>query len=165
MVQPEIILSLLVLGSMLMAAAAVACFVPRLPAALVAYMSMIACGMSNAAIFTTQSYVFWGIATALSLAITYMLPVEVAKSRLGVAYIGGGAIVGMVLGMLLNTMSGIILGAALGSLCAAIAFARTPAGHAMQFPSSKFFNYFAAKALPVIVTMSMIGASLIQIIS
>lgn len=156
---------MLVLGSMLMAIATVAIFVPRLPAALVAFASMVVCGLSNAAYFSTQSYIFWGIATALSLAITYMLPPEVAKARGGVPYISGGAIVGMVLGMLFNTMAGIILGAAIGSLMATIAFAKTPAGRPMQFPSSKFFNYFAAKGLPAIVTMSMIGASLVQLIS
>jgi uncharacterized protein YqgC (DUF456 family) len=160
-----IIIPLLMVGSMLLAAATIAIFVPRSATALIAMVAMLVCNASHAASFETKTFIFWAIAAVIAIAIDFMLPKQVAKSRVGVPFISGGAVVGMTLGMLLNTMAGIITGAAVGALLGAIAFANTPAGHPMQFPSSKFFNYFAAKGLHAIVTMSIVGAILIQIIS
>jgi uncharacterized protein YqgC (DUF456 family) len=165
MEQPHIIIALLVVGSMLLAISTAAIFVPRTQGALIAFAAMIVCNCSHAVTFATETFLFWGVATAISVALDFMLPPTVSKSRAGVPFISGGALVGMVVGMLTNSMAGIIVCSAIGSFLGAMAYANSQAGYAMQFPSSKFFNYLAAKGLPSIVAMSMVGAVFIQIIS
>lgn len=100
---------------------------------------------------------FWGIATLIALGINYMLPFQVATSRMGMAYIGVGALCGTAVGLVVASQAATICGAALGCLCGAIAYSRTPRGRQMDFPSTRFFNYLLAKGLPLTVVMSISG--------
>lgn len=101
--------------------------------------------------------VFWGIATLIALGINYMLPFQIATSRVGMPYMAGAALCGTMLGLIAATEAGMICGAAAGVLCGAIAYSRTPRGRVLDFPSSQFFNYVLAKGLPLIVVMSTSG--------
>lgn len=145
--------------SMLITLTAVAVFVPRLPAVLPAYAAMLLCRFGGICNFGNDTLIFWGVATLIALGITYMIPRNVAYSRVGVGFIGGGALVGAVLGMLTNTMAGIIVCTAAGVLMGGIAYTRTMVGrNIMSFPSRRFFNYLGAKGLPAIVALSMAAA-------
>ena len=109
--------------------------------------------------------VFWGVATILTLGINWMLPRHIWRSTVGLPFMAVGGLAGMAVGAVLNTMAAIILGTALGCLFGAVAFANTGAGRAvMTFPSKPFFNYLAAKGLPIVVALSMAGAVLVQFV-
>ena len=152
--------------SMLITLTAVAVFVPRLPAVLPGYAAMWLCRLGGIGIFSNDTLIFWGVATLIALGITYTIPRNVAYSRVGVGFIGGGALVGAVLGMLTNTMAGIIVCSAAGVLMGGIAYTRTPAGRGiMQFPSRRFFNYLGAKGLPSIVALSMAAACTVSLLA
>ena len=156
-------MSYIVIASMLVALTAVAVFVPRIPAVLCGYAAMWVCKAGGVSWFGTDSLIFWGVATAIALGITYLIPRQVAYSSVGVPFMAGGALAGTVLGMLSNTMAGIIAGAVAGALFGGIAFANTPAGRkVMRFPSAPFFNYLAAKGLPMAVALSMGAACAVQ---
>lgn len=101
--------------------------------------------------------IFWGIAALIALGITYMLPFEVATARLGMGFMTGGALCGMMVGLIASSNAGTICGSAAGVLLGAIAFSRTRRGVQMEFPSKKFFNYLMAKGLPLVVIMSSAG--------
>lgn len=99
-----------------------------------------------------SQYLFWCGAVAIAWGINVMLPPLVARSRAGVGYISGGALVGAIVGMLFS-IAGMIMGSVAGAFCGALAYSRSAAGAAMQFPSSKFLNYLCAKGLPAVVVM------------
>lgn len=101
--------------------------------------------------------IFWGIATLIALGINYMLPFQVATSRVGMPYMTVAALCGTMLSIIAGSQAAMICGAAAGLLCGAIAYSRTPRGRILDFPSSRFFNYMLAKGLPLIVVMSTSG--------
>ncbi len=156
---------LLMFGSMTMAVSMVLCFMSKRWATPVAYGAMWLCFLSGLVTIEMSTLLFWGLATAICVAIDVMLPPQVSRSCTGLYHIAGGSLAGAVVGMCANTMAGVIVGAALGAFFGALAFSRTQSGRPMHFPSSKFFNYLAAKGLPAIVLMSMLGQILIQLIA
>lgn len=109
--------------------------------------------------FAISDYImtFWGIATLIALGINYMLPFQVATSRLGMGYMSVGALCGTLIGIIAGSQAGMICGAVVGITCGAIAFSRTPRGRVTEFPSARFFNYLLAKGLPLVVVMSTAG--------
>lgn len=147
----------LVVSGLLLALTVVLTFMPRRAAAVSGYLAMAAAALSGAVAYEASTYIFWAVATLISVAINYMLPGEVARSRAGVPYISGGALAGTAVGMAIGTVAGVIVGSALGAFLGALAYGSTVAGRPMSFPSAKFFNYLAAKGLPVIVALSMVG--------
>lgn len=155
----------IIFTSMLLALTVVAVFIPRMPAALIAYAAMWLSRIGGIAAFSNASMIFWGVATALVIANNFLLPRHIVTSRVAVPYIGLGAVTGTVLGMLTNMMAGIIVGALFGAFFGAIVYANTARGReVMHFPSGKFFNYLGAKGIPVAVAMCMAGACLIQLL-
>ena len=103
-----------------------------------------------------MTFVFWGIATMLTVGLFYLSPKgEPDGHRSSNLYIGFTAMAGGLLGILLAPrvmVLGVVLGAAMGQL----AYSRTPAGKWMLEPSSQFWRYFAAKSLPAIVAVSIV---------
>lgn len=111
-----------------------------------------------------NTIIFWGITAAIALGINYMLPTEIAKSRVGVSYIAGGALTAAIAGTLLSTW-GTVIAAALGAILGSLAYSRTPSGKVLEFPSKKFFNYLCAKGLPITVNISLIVIYITLLIS
>ncbi|MDE7410560.1 MAG: hypothetical protein K2M94_00795 [Paramuribaculum sp.] len=103
----------------------------------------------------TNTLLFWGITAVIALGINYLLPADVAKSRVGVSYIAGGALTAAIAGTLLSTW-GTVIAAAIGAVLGSLAYSRTPSGNILEFPSKKFFNYLCAKGLPITVNISII---------
>lgn len=166
---PQILPSLnipwLVVTCLLAALTLVMIFMPRRPAAVAGYLALCAGELSGAVAYSGSTYLFWGVATLIAIAINYMLPATIARAREGVPFISGGALAGMAVGMALNTVASVIIGAAAGATLGAIAYANTAKGRILEFPSAKFFNYVAAKSLPVIVALSMIGIVMAGVIA
>lgn len=147
----------------LLMAAVITSYLPRIPAVLPAYAGMLVLYFSGFASFMlgADALWFWGIASVLVLGLDYMLPREVTRSSAGVPFIVTGAIAGMAVGIALSTVASVIIATAAGAFFGAIAYANTRAGREiMTFPSRQFFNWFAAKALRAIVTLSITGISL-----
>lgn len=158
------IVSLILFGALAFLAI-VTVYIPRFPSAVAGYGAFAAAWLSDITAIEVKSLIFWGIATCIATAIRVMLPRTIARSRAGVAYISGGTMTAVFVGMLFNTNAGVILAALCGAVLGAIAFSNTEKGRPMEFPSRKFFNYTAAKGLPVVVSLSMVAISLLHIIS
>lgn len=133
-------------------------YINRMPAAATAFLAMLCLEWSGAVTWTGYTLAFWGIAVAAALVNRYwLLPGALASSHSGTPYTATGAIAGAAVGMTMMHASTIILGAAAGALFGGIIYARTPAGAILAFPSSRFWGWMGAKALPAIVTASMAG--------
>ena len=135
----------------------VAMFIPRMPACIIAYLSMVAAYLSHYMYFTKATLIFWGIAVVLVSVNRMLLPSFIRNSRVGLGYSAGGAVVGMALGLIMYRPATVVGGAILGTLFGAIAFSRTRKGAIMQFPTIKFFNYLGAKGIPAVMAVAMVG--------
>lgn len=147
----------LVFALVLLTIGLVMMYVPRTPACIVCYMALWAAKLSGFTPFTTGTMIFWGVAVAIVVANRFLLPAFVRDSRRGLGYIATGAIVGMAIGLTLYTAASVIIGAVVGSFLGALAYTRTSAGASLEFPTSKFFNYLGAKAIPAVIAASMAG--------
>lgn len=126
------------------------------------YVALLICARAHV---STGQLVFWGVASAITVALMLMLPKQVSKSSAGMAYVTAGGFVGMVVGLSVGTMAALIMGSALGCLSGAFAMGRLDSGRALGFPSRRFFNYVCAKGLPVVVLFSMLGIILSPLFS
>lgn len=155
---------LLVVAALMFAVAVVLLFFPRYPAALAAYAGLWLVRASRYVQLTDGQMVFWGVAVAICVGLAFMLPQAVVRARAGVSFLAIGALAGTVVGMLLPFEAGSIVGSVVGTFFGAVAFARTPVGAEISFPSSKFLNYLCAKGLPMIVTCSIIALAMVRLI-
>lgn len=111
-----------------------------------------------------KSLIFWGVATLIVIALAFTLPQRVSSSRRGLGYIAGAAIAGGMVGLIISH-PWMVIGAIVGAVLGGIAYSKTPAGKALEFPSSKFLNYLCAKGLPAVVTMCIAGTALMWLIT
>ena len=147
----------LIFAIVLMGISIIMMFIPRTPACIVAYMALWAAKLSGYTPFTVGTMIFWGVAVVIVFVNRCLLPAYIRNSTRGLGYIGGGALVGMALGLTLYTAATVIIGAVIGSFLGAIAYTRTSRGAALEFPTSKFFNYLGAKGIPAVIAASMCG--------
>lgn len=149
-------MALVITGIILLALSVVLAFVPVRWSAPVAWCGLLLSGWGTAVEIGTGTYVFWAVAAAIVLVISYLLPSEIARSGKGNGYICGATLAGALVGLVISHAA-LIIGAVLGAFCGALAYSRTPAGAALGFPSPKFLNYLCAKGLPAVVTMCIVG--------
>ncbi|MDE6175135.1 MAG: hypothetical protein K2F88_06190 [Duncaniella sp.] len=121
------------------------------------------CAASKASLPVTNTLIFWGIATVIVVALSFMLPKSVSGSRRGLGYIAGAALAGAMVGLVISH-AWMIIGGVAGALLGGIAYSKTPAGKALGFPSSKFLNYLCAKGLPAVIAVCMAGTALLWLI-
>lgn len=145
-----------IIGSLLIILAVALAFKPLFPASLAAYCALWAFQLSGYLQLPSSTIIFWSLATLIVLGLDRLLPATVTRTSYGRGYIVIGVLAGMIVGMLLSG-AGIIVGAAIGAFLGALAYSRTPAGRIIPFPSSAFMRFLAARGLPAIVTFSMIG--------
>lgn len=129
----------------------------------VGYAALILAVCGGVALLNTSTLIFWGVASAIAIGITILLPNNIRESRVGLPYFCTGALVGMALGMLTNTSAGIITGTAVGVILGSLAFSRADKTNLLEFPSRRFFNYLCAKGLPLTVVISMAGICILSI--
>lgn len=129
---------------------------PFVPSTFIAYLSLWMVKWSGVVAVPEVMLIFWGIATLLTLVINNSLPRQASKSFAGAAYISGGSLAGMLVG-LISSYQLMIIGAAVGALFGAMAYSRTPQGNTIKKPASRFIQYVAAKGLPTVITISLIG--------
>ena len=148
---------LLILGIMCLAGALVLVVWPRWVAAVPAFAGLVALHLSYYIAVPASTFIFWGIATALVAGIVTMSPQgEPAGRRASNLYVGVSAMAGCLLGILVGARI-MILGVILGAFIGQMAYSRTPAGTWLRADTGTFLRYFAAKCLPVIVAVSIVG--------
>ena len=155
---------LLVAGIACLVAALLLVLRPRWVAAVPAFAGLALMHWSYAIDVKPMTFVFWGIATLITVGLFYLSPKgEPDGHRSSNLYVGLTAMAGGMLGILLAPrimVLGVILGAAMGQL----AYSRTPAGKWMLFPSTQFWRYFAAKGLPAIVAVSIVCIAVMGVV-
>jgi hypothetical protein len=155
---------LLIAGAACLIAALALVFWPRWVASVPAFVGLVLMHLSYYIDVPTMTFVFWGIATAITIGLFYLSPSgEPDGNRASNLYVGFTALAGGMLGILLAPrvmVLGVVLGAALGQL----AYSRTPAGKWMLNPSTLFWRYFAAKCLPAIVAISIVCIAIMGIV-
>lgn len=148
----------LIIGAIvLMAAAFIISFKGYGWTAILAFIALWMVGASG------STLIVWGITALLVWGLTVILPPAVSKSMRGVAYIAGASAAATSIGLLAGP-AGPVIGAVCGALFGGLAYGTTPDGKMMGFPSSKFFNYLAAKGFPAAVTMATIGEAVDRLI-
>ena len=155
----------MMLSSMLVALAAMLTYFPRRGACAVALFALIIASLSPYCVIAPATLIFWGIAALIAMGIEALLPRHIAESRVGIPYIATAALAAMMVGLTLMASATIIIGSVIGALLGAVAFSRTRAGASLGFPSRQFFNYLAAKGLPIVVAASTIGITIAALIA
>lgn len=153
-------IALLVLGIVLMAVALVLLLRHwRVPAAVPAYLGLVALHFSTYTTFPTWVFWFYAVATVLVMALSRLTPSQEPDGRqTGNLYVGLGALMGCLLGMLAGARL-MMLGVALGGIAGEFAYSSTPAGKWLKFSYSNFYAYFCARVLQAIVAAAMIGVA------
>lgn len=150
---------LTILASLLLAASVVLAFLPSRWSVMTAWVGLLLMGIGSGLAIGVAIYIFWGVAAAIVIALSYLLPPGITRSTRGNGYIVGATLAGALVGLVLSH-AGMIVGAVLGAFCGALAYSRTPAGTALAFPSGKFLNYLCAKGLPAVITMCTVGTAI-----
>ena len=155
---------LLIAGVACLVAALILVLWPRWVAAVPAYVGLVLLHWSYYIAVPVVTFVFWGIATAITVGLFYLQPSgEPDGNRSSNLYVGFTAMAGGMLGILLAPRI-MVLGVILGALMGQLAYSRTPAGRWMLFPSTQFWRYFAAKCLPAIVAISIVCIAIMGIV-
>lgn len=154
-----LVIAITVVCILLLIAGIILTFVSNRWAVAAAYAGLLGIGLTTINASATP-LIFWGIATAIVIGLEYLLPKNIASSRRGVGYIAGAALAGAFVGLVISH-EWMIVGSVAGAILGGIAYSRTPAGSVMEFPSSKFLNYLCAKGLPAVVTMCIVGTSVL----
>lgn len=123
----------------------------------VAYASLTIAALISPAKIEMMPITIWGIAVVMVIAIDRLLPVDVAKSRRGLGYLVGGALAGMFIGLVIPA---VVICTAAGTILGGIAYAKTPEGKSLEFPSSKFLSYLCTKGFPVVIAICIIGVAI-----
>lgn len=158
--------SITVITVSLSAIALVACYVPRVPAAVIGYGALVCAHCLKGEDFvSTGMLVFWGIATLIIFALRWLQPMLLTSMRSGVPYVATGAIAGTAIGAVIGLSSApIIIGAAIGAFLGTTAYMRTPKGLRYSLASPAFIEYFCAKGFPIMVACSTVAISLIVVL-
>lgn len=146
---------------LLLAIALVMAFRSKRYAVAVAYLSLCAVALIAPPEVRMSPLLFWGVAMVIVLVIDRLLPSDISKSRMGLGYMAGGGLVGLMVGIL---VSAVVVGTFVGTLLGGIAYAKTPEGKALEFPSSKFLSYLCAKGFPAMITLCIIGIAIMWLI-
>lgn len=137
---------------------------PRWVAAVPAYLGLVLMHWSYYISVPTVTFVFWGIATFITIGLFYLSPKgEPDGHSSSNLYVGFTAMAGGMLGILLAPRI-MVLGVILGAVVGQLAYSRTPAGRWMLSPSIQFWRYFAAKCLPAIVALSIVCIAIMGIV-
>ena len=151
---------LLITGLLLLAASLVFTLRQWLPSAITAFAALVALHFSTFICLPISTFAFWGTASLIALAIVGLSPKgEPGGTSVGNLYLSAGALAGLFVGIAVDARV-MILCAIAGTFFGLLAFARTPKGCWIKFPSSNFIHYFCAKGMNIIVTVAMAGIAI-----
>lgn len=115
----------------------------------------------------------WLCITVVVMLATMLQPMEIRRQTRGMAYMIGGAIVGLALGLLGFTVSAkigmlygiMIVAVAVGIFFGFLLYSNTPDGRGVSVSSGNFFRYLMAKGFPTAVTVMQIGLVFVLLIA
>lgn len=114
----------------------------------------------------------WLCITVVVMMATMLQPISVRANPRGMAYMIGGAIVGLAIGLLGFTVSSniqmlygiMIVATAVGIFFGFLLYSNTPHGVGLGIRSGGFFSYLMAKGFPTAITIMQIGLVLVLLI-
>ena len=114
----------------------------------------------------------WLCITLVVMMATIMQPAAIRMQARGMAYIIGGAVVGLAIGLLGYTISFdvsmryaiMIVATAVGIFLGFLLYSNTPDGRAISITSGNFFRYLLAKGFPTAVTVMQVGLVFVLLI-
>lgn len=117
--------------------------------------------------------VSWLCITVVVMMATLLQPMAIRRQTRGMAYIIGGAVVGLAVGLLGFTVSAaismlygiMIVAVAAGIFFGFLLYSNTPDGRAVGIGSGGFFRYLMAKGFPAAVAVMQIGLVLVLLIA
>lgn len=151
---------LLIAGAICLSGALVSAFRWSTTGLAFAYLGMMAVRQSACIRIDSNLMLFWAVATLILLVVRLWTPHMQPVSQTGRNYIVGGALVGMLPGVLLGYAE-MIIGSVIGAFLGLIAWRRTPKGSESRVNTLKTA---CEVGLPAVVTMSMIGLTLLGFI-
>lgn len=115
----------------------------------------------------------WLCITVVVMMATILQPAAINRQARGMAYIIGGAVVGLAIGLLGFTVATtltayyaiMIVAVAVGIFFGFLLYSRTPDGSAIGVMSGNFFRYLMAKGFPTAVTVMQIGLVFVMLIA
>lgn len=115
----------------------------------------------------------WLCITIVVMMATVLQPARIRSQARGMAYIIGGALVGLAIGLLgftvsasINMLYGImIVAVAAGIFFGFLMYSNTPDGRGVGITSGNFFTYLMAKGFPTAVTVMQFGLVLVLLIA
>lgn len=125
----------------------------------VAFLALCTSGLLPGVHLGATTYMFWGVAMLIVIALNYILPHAVVASRLGVSYIFTASLAGMLIGLSISHAA-MIVGAFSAAILGGVAYGRTPKGRQLAYPTPRFWNYLCAKGLPAVISFSITGTTI-----
>lgn len=115
----------------------------------------------------------WLCITVVVMLATMLQPLRIRSQRKGMAYMIGGAFVGLAIGLLGFTVSAnisvlygiMIVATAVGIFFGFFLYSNTPDGNGVNMASGHFFKYLMAKGFPTAVAVMQIGLVLVLLIA
>lgn len=115
----------------------------------------------------------WLCITVIVMMATIMQPAAINRQARGMAYIIGGAAVGLAIGLLGFTFCStitayyavMIVATAIGIFLGFLLYSNTPDGNAIGMMSGNFFRYLLAKGFPTAITVMQIGLVFVLLIA
>lgn len=115
----------------------------------------------------------WLCITVVVMMATMLQPMDIRRQTRGMAYIIGGALVGLAVGLLGFTVSSkigmlygiMIVAVMVGIFFGFLLYSNTPDGRAINVNTGSFFRYLTAKGFPAAVTIMQIGLVLVLLIA
>lgn len=121
----------------------------------------------------TNMLVSWLCITIVVMVATMLQPEALRKQARGMAYMIGGALVGLALGLLGFTVSDsismlygiMIVAVAAGIFFGFLLYSNTPSGREVNLTSGNFFHYLMGKGFPTAVSIMQIGLVLVLLVA
>lgn len=141
-------------------------FVPRLPAVVAAFLSLLCAYFSGVSLISEPVLVYWSVAALIVLVLRGLGRRDGYGDIRGNAYISAGAVVGAFLGFAVAPTSGaVILGSALAAFIGAVAYMRIPGSPGFPIASGQFVQFLCARGLQAVVTVSVSAVSVSSVLS
>lgn len=141
-------------------------FVPRLPAVVAAFLSLLCAYFAGTSNVSEQVLVYWSVAALIVLVLRGLGRGEGNGDVRGNAYISAGALVGAFLGFAVTPTSGtVILGSALTAFIGSVAYMRMPGSPGFAVASGRFVQFLCARGLQAVVTVSVSAIAVSSVLS
>lgn len=150
---------LLILGVLMMLLALWCCMRPHIPSVIPAYAGIWLLQWSRYLEFPSVMLAYWGVMVAIVVVVSSMLSPVLLKTTQGMLHITLSSLAGMLLGLSFG-YAPMVVGAFVGAAAGTLFFSRTPKGAGLRGSTYRVVQYFCAKGLPAVITVSLAGIAI-----